>query len=161
LNTGSIKNSAGHPSKFVKAMKSAIYPKVRGESGRRIKKNRLAGGLTALICLTGLLFNLTASSIMPKIKGRIRIERPAVRPERLNCGQRAVDGGWIAPTRAGNQWVFSQPFDSETPDIDPVMVKSKRIAAFFIDCSATRPRASSTASRIATPIYLVHKSLLC
>jgi hypothetical protein len=142
-------------------MKSAIYPKVPEESGRRLVNNRLAGGLAVFVCLMGLFFNLTASSLMPRVKCRIRGERLAVRPERLNYGERAVDGGWKAPTFAGNQWVDSQPFDTETPDIDPVMVKSKRIAAFFIGCSATRSRASSSPSRISTPLYLVHKSLLC
>jgi len=145
----------------MKAMKSAIYPKVSGESGRRLVKNRLAGSLAAFICLAGLLFNLTASSLMPPVKARIRSDRPAVRPERLNYRERAAEDSWSAPIRAGSQWVFSEPFDTESPDIDPVMVKSKKIAAFFIACSALTPRVPSTASRITTPLYLIHKSLLC
>jgi hypothetical protein len=145
----------------MKAMKPAIYTEDLGESGRRLVKHRLTGGLAAFICLTGLLFNLTASSLIPPVNGRIRGVRLAIRPERLNYSVPAKNVGWNVPIHVGSQWVFSQPFDTETPDIDPAMVRSKKIAAFFIAGSAMRRRASSPASRISTPLYLVHKSLLC
>jgi hypothetical protein len=147
--------------KPMKTVKSAIYARVIGESGYRHGQNRQGIGLAAFICLTGLLLKLAASPLVPPVQYPATAETIIERPDRFTHTGRTVAGGWNAPIHAGTQWIFSQPVDTETPDTDPVVTKSKKTATFFIACNASRQRVTSTARPISTPLYLFHKSLLC
>jgi hypothetical protein len=59
------------------------------------------------------------------------------------------------------KWAFSQPAESEMPDIEPAMAKTKKITAPFSPCNAMRQRAGDPARRATKALYLFHKSLLC
>lgn len=88
----------------------------------------------------------------------VQANRPAVTPARAATVWLTAGNASPAAETYGR---FSSPVESETPDIEPAMLKYKTIAILAVACPAWAPWAQTIVRRASVPLYLTHQSLLC